>query len=87
MQRNRLSERGGYLATEALLALDDAPDAPMFQSDCMAIGAYRKLHELGQVPGRDLAIFIASHCGASVGPPRRTNTPRCVLPRNHVRCT
>jgi DNA-binding LacI/PurR family transcriptional regulator len=56
VQRNELSERGGYLATAALLGLADAPDALMFQSDCMAIGAYRKLHETGKTPGRDLAI-------------------------------
>ncbi|MCP3715858.1 substrate-binding domain-containing protein [Paraburkholderia sp. CNPSo 3281] len=56
VQRNELSERGGYLATEALLKLGVPPDALMFQSDCMAIGAYRKLHETGRAPGRDLAI-------------------------------
>lgn len=56
VQRHELSERGGYLATEALLALDPPPSALMFQSDCMAIGAYRKLHETGRTPGRDLAI-------------------------------
>ncbi|NUY05002.1 substrate-binding domain-containing protein [Paraburkholderia youngii] len=72
VQRNRLSERGGYLATEALLALDDAPDALMFQSDCMAIGAYRKLHEMGQVPGRDLAIsagVLAGEVSEYLAPP------------------
>ncbi|MBN3808058.1 substrate-binding domain-containing protein [Paraburkholderia sp. Ac-20347] len=56
VQRNELSERGGYLATAALLGLATPPDALMFQSDCMAIGAYRKLHETGMTPGRDLAI-------------------------------
>jgi DNA-binding LacI/PurR family transcriptional regulator len=56
VQRNELSERGGYLATEALLDLGVLPDALMFQSDCMAIGAYRKLHETGRTPGRDLTI-------------------------------
>ncbi|WP_233808362.1 substrate-binding domain-containing protein [Paraburkholderia sp. HP33-1] len=72
VQRNRLSERGGYLATEALLALDDAPDALMFQSDCMAIGAYRKLHEMGQIPGRDLAIsggVLAGEVSEYLAPP------------------
>ena len=56
VQVNELSERGGYLITERLLALAATPTAIMFQSDAMAIGAYRKLHELGQTPGRDLAI-------------------------------
>jgi DNA-binding LacI/PurR family transcriptional regulator len=27
-----------------------------FQSDCMAIGAYRKLNEVGLKPGKDIAI-------------------------------
>jgi DNA-binding LacI/PurR family transcriptional regulator len=56
VRRDELSERGGYLATAALLGLAEPPEALMFQSDCMAIGAYRKLHELGMTPGRDLAI-------------------------------
>ncbi|GGP21117.1 LacI family DNA-binding transcriptional regulator [Silvimonas iriomotensis] len=56
VQENELSERGGYQITEALLSLAEPPTAIMFQSDSMAIGAYRKLHELGLVPGKDLAI-------------------------------
>ena len=56
VQINELSERGGYLITETLLGLTEPPTAIMFQSDAMAIGAYSKLHALGQVPGRDLAI-------------------------------
>ena len=54
--RDELSERGGYRITEALLATPRPPTAVLFQSDCMAIGAYRKLSELGLRPGRDLAI-------------------------------
>jgi DNA-binding LacI/PurR family transcriptional regulator len=56
VRRNELSERGGYLVTQALLKLVRPPSAIMFQSDSMAIGAYRKLYELGKTPGRDLAI-------------------------------
>ena len=56
VQRNELSERGGYEITQAVQELRQAPTALMFQSDCMAIGAYRKLYELGRTPGRDLAI-------------------------------
>lgn len=56
VRRNELSERGGYVITQELLELAQAPTALMFQSDCMAIGAYRKLYELGKTPGRDLAI-------------------------------
>ena len=56
VRRNELSERGGYLIAQDLLQLAQAPTALMFQSDCMANGAYRKLYELGKTPGRDLAI-------------------------------
>jgi DNA-binding LacI/PurR family transcriptional regulator len=57
VQVEELSERGGYRITERLLAAAEPPSAIMFQSDSMAIGAYRKLAELGMTPGRDLAIF------------------------------
>ena len=53
---DELSERGGYRVTEALLASSAPPTAIIFQSDCMAIGAYRKLSELGLRPGKDIAI-------------------------------
>ncbi|CAB3790399.1 substrate-binding domain-containing protein [Pararobbsia alpina] len=53
---DELSERGGYRITERLLASPTPPTAILFQSDCMAIGAYRKLSELGLRPGKDIAI-------------------------------
>lgn len=53
---DELTERGGYRITESLLNLPQAPTAILFQSDCMAIGAYRKLSELGLRAGRDIAI-------------------------------
>jgi DNA-binding LacI/PurR family transcriptional regulator len=53
---DELSERGGYRITETLLASPTPPTAILFQSDCMAIGAYRKLSELGLRPGKDIAI-------------------------------
>ena len=53
---NELSERGGYHVTDVLLNLPKPPTAILFQSDCMAIGAYRKLNELGLRAGRDIAI-------------------------------
>jgi DNA-binding LacI/PurR family transcriptional regulator len=56
VRRDELSEGGGYRVTQTLLELDLPPTAIMFQSDSMAIGAYRKLYELGKTPGRDLAI-------------------------------
>lgn len=55
--RAELSERGGYRLAEELLALPDPPTALVFQSDCMAIGAYRLLHERRLQPGRDVAVF------------------------------
>jgi DNA-binding LacI/PurR family transcriptional regulator len=56
--RGELSERGGYRITQAVLSAPAARRATaiLFQSDCMAIGAYRKLAELGLRPGRDLAV-------------------------------
>lgn len=56
--RDELSERGGYRIAEAILSAPAArrPTAVILQSDCMAIGAYRKLHEAGLRPGRDLAV-------------------------------
>ena len=56
--RDELSERGGYRITEAAVDTPKSrrPTAILFQSDCMAIGAYRRLSELGLRPGRDLAI-------------------------------
>lgn len=50
------SERGGYHATEALLELKNGPTAYLFQSDSMAIGAYRRFHEAGLKPGEDVAV-------------------------------
>jgi DNA-binding LacI/PurR family transcriptional regulator len=53
-----LSERGGYRVTEAVLRapVSRRATAVLFQSDCMAIGAYRRLAEAGLRPGRDLAV-------------------------------
>ena len=55
--RDELSERGGHRELTRLLALEHPPTAVILQSDCMAIGAYRCLHENGLQPGRDLALF------------------------------
>ena len=56
VRHDELSERGGYRVTGKLLEAEDPPTAIVFQSDCMAIGAYRKLSELGLRPGKDIAI-------------------------------
>ncbi|HTJ95735.1 MAG TPA: substrate-binding domain-containing protein [Pararobbsia sp.] len=50
------SERGGYRAADALLAMPEVPTAVLFESDAMAIGAYRRFHEAGIVPGKDVAM-------------------------------
>lgn len=55
-RHDELSERGGYRVTGALLDAAEPPTAIIFQSDCMAIGAYRKLSEVGLRPGKDIAI-------------------------------
>lgn len=56
--RGELSERGGYRMTQAVLSAPASRRATaiLFQSDCMAVGAYRKLAEVGLRPGRDLAV-------------------------------
>lgn len=56
VRHGEFSERGGYGATESLLAILAPPTAILFQCDSMAIGAYRKLSEVGLKPGRDIAI-------------------------------
>ena len=53
---SEFSERGGYGATESLLAIEAPPTAILFQCDSMAIGAYRKLGEIGLKPGQNIAI-------------------------------
>lgn len=57
LERCELSERGGHAGTQRLLSLPSPPTAVVFQSDCMAIGAYRALHERHLVPGQDVAVF------------------------------
>jgi DNA-binding LacI/PurR family transcriptional regulator len=58
VHQDELSERGGYRITDAVLSAPASrrPTALLLQSDCMAIGAYRRLSEAGLRPGRDLAI-------------------------------
>jgi DNA-binding LacI/PurR family transcriptional regulator len=55
--RDELSERGGHREIRRLRALETPPTAVILQSDCMAIGAYGCLQEMGLRPGRDMAIF------------------------------
>lgn len=55
--RDEVSERGGHREMTRLLALDASPTAVIFQSDCMAVGAYGCMQSLGRKPGADVAIF------------------------------
>ena len=50
-------ERGGYGAGEALLGLDPAPTAIVLSDAMQSVGLYRKLHERGLIPGRDISII------------------------------
>jgi DNA-binding LacI/PurR family transcriptional regulator len=56
VRHGEFSERGGYRVAESLLESASPPSAIMFQSDSMAIGAYRKFNEVGLKPGKDIAI-------------------------------
>lgn len=53
---SEFSERRGYGATESLFAIEAPPTAIPFQCDSMALGAYRKLSEIGLKPGQDIAV-------------------------------
>lgn len=50
-------EKGGYDAGEALLALDPAPTAIVLTDAMQSLGLYRKLHEKGLRPGRDISVI------------------------------
>ncbi|CAM2157683.1 LacI family DNA-binding transcriptional regulator [Pararobbsia alpina] len=56
VRHSEFSERGGYRAADALVSMEDVPTAVLFQSDAMAIGAYRRFHEAGLTPGKDIAV-------------------------------
>ncbi|CAB3805847.1 substrate-binding domain-containing protein [Pararobbsia alpina] len=75
------SERGGYHATEALLALKSGPTAYLFQSDSMAIGAYRRFHEAGLVPGEDVAVTSGLLTGEMSAYPSPALTGFTITPR------
>jgi DNA-binding LacI/PurR family transcriptional regulator len=49
-------ESVGYGLVDQLLAVSDPPTAVLLIFEIVAIGIYRRLAELGMVPGRDLAI-------------------------------
>jgi DNA-binding LacI/PurR family transcriptional regulator len=51
------SESAGYDLVDDLIAIPDPPTAVLLIFETLAIGAYRRLAELGRIPGRDLAII------------------------------
>ena len=59
------SEEGGYEVADRLAAFDEPPTAVLLVYEMMAIGLYRRLHELGLVPGRDL-VAVAFQDRANV---------------------
>lgn len=51
------SEEGGYRVAGDMLALADRPTAMLLVNEIMAIGVYRRLHDAGLTPGRDMAVI------------------------------
>lgn len=50
-------EEAGYRSVELLLARAERPTAILLANENMAIGVYRRLHEAGLTPGRDMAVI------------------------------
>ena len=57
VRANHTSEEGGYAGMEQLLALAERPTAVLLVNEIMAIGVYRRLHDAGLMPGRDVAVI------------------------------
>lgn len=51
------NEEGGYQVASALLAQMPMPTAIILVNETMAIGLYRRFHEAGIQPGRDIAVI------------------------------
>ncbi len=51
------NEDAGYGLVDQMAALPDPPTAVLLIFETLAIGIYRRLAELGKVPGRDLAVI------------------------------
>ncbi len=54
--RTPAGERGGLAAVEALLSSDPRPTAVLLNDSMHAVAFYRRLGEVGLLPGRDLSI-------------------------------
>lgn len=78
--RARPSAQGGYVAADALLALDRRPTAIIVDYDVMALGIYRRLAEAGLRPGADLAVIALRE-----SPVARFLTPRLTCFRLSLR--
>jgi DNA-binding LacI/PurR family transcriptional regulator len=53
----RRGEDAGYAVVDEMRALGEPPTAILLVYEANAIGVYRRLGELGLVPGRDLAVI------------------------------
>ena len=51
-----LSEEGGAVLADRLVAIEPRPTAVVLINELMAIGLYHRLSQLGMAPGRDLAV-------------------------------
>ncbi|GGA79507.1 transcriptional regulator [Brucella endophytica] len=51
------NEEGGYRLADAVLKQNPRPTAIILVNENMAIGLYRRLHEAGLQPGRDIAVI------------------------------
>jgi len=52
-----VSEEGGAVLADQLVAVESRPTAIILINELMAIGLYHRLSQLGMAPGRDLAIL------------------------------
>jgi DNA-binding LacI/PurR family transcriptional regulator len=50
-------EPGGYEMADKAMALAEPPTAVLLIYEMMALGFYRRLNELGKVPGKDVAVI------------------------------
>jgi len=71
VRAEQTSEEGGYGGMGQLLALPDRPTAVLLVNEIMAIGAYRRLHDAGLMPGSDVAVI-----GFRQSPQSRFLSPR-----------
>ncbi len=68
------NEAGGYAAADQLLRVGRRPTALLCASDAMAIGAMRRIKDMGLVPGRDISVIGHDNllAGAYTDPPLST---------------